>query len=140
MPFLSKLKMEHIERTVRYKLIAVLTYRTWGGKIIDMHIGFDSDGRSVPILLRSVAGCPFATKFPRPPFYHDFLLKFSVRLGLMSQFEAVSEYSRALKDDGASVYERKRDWLGVRLGDYWYNLKHWFRRKKKDEATENIVH
>ncbi len=130
MPFITKLQMEHIDRTETYFLLSDLDYMTWAGKKHTTHKGFASDGHSIPKIVRGIVGSPFATKHPRPAFYHDDLLVNYVRKGLMTQFEAASEYSHAMKDDGASTFKRKAYWLGVRFGDYWHNLKRKFRRKK----------
>lgn len=132
MPFKTILIMEHTPGTEKYKLFSDLIYKTWEGAIHIIKKGFSSDGHSIPKLLRSFCGSPFATKYPRPAFYHDDLLENYVKKGLMTQFEAASEYSRAMDDDGASKFVRKRNWLGVRIGDFWHNLKRKLRRKKEE--------
>lgn len=128
MSFETPLQMEHIDDTVKYKLLSDLVYITWEEVRRVIPKDFASDGHSIPKLLRSFAGSPFATKTPRPAFYHDWLLEAFVRKDLMTQFEAASEYSHAMKDDGASVFVRKRNWLGVRVGDFWHNLKRRWKR------------
>ncbi len=129
MPFRSNLDMRHIEGTERYSLLADLLYVTWKVRQHTIPKGFSSDGHSIPKLLRSFAGSPFATKFPKSAWLHDNLLETLVAAGLMTQFEAASLYSEALDDEGATTFQRKRNWLGVRIGDFWHNLKRKFWRK-----------
>ncbi len=130
MSFKTKLQIEHIERTVKYKLLSDLVYEKEDGTLHITHKDFGTDGQSIPKWLRSIVGSPFATKHPRPAVYHDDLLENYVYKGLMTHFEAASEYSKAQKSDGENVAWRKVKWTGVRLGDYWHILKNKFRRKK----------
>ena len=121
MAFKSKLRMEHIDDTEKYKLISDLVYVTWEKERIYVPKDFESDGHSIPKLLRSFAGSPFATKYPKSAWYHDWLCKMT-KLELITRKYADSEYSHALKDEGATTFQRKRNYIGVRIGAWFGSL------------------
>ncbi len=135
MPFKSKLQMEFIEGTTKYKLLKPLVYVTWKGVICIIPEGFASDGHSIPKLLRSIAGSPFATIVAKASWYHDYLCHL-VRLGLMKRNKADSEYSHALSDEGWNkgfwnVFKRKRNYVGVRIGAGLGWITGLFKKKRK---------
>jgi len=115
MAFKTKLNIQHIEGTEKYKLITPLVYITWKGIERIIPKDFPSDGHSIPKLLRSIAGSPFATKYPKSAWYHDWLIKMQI----VSRKEADSEYSHAMKDEGATTFQHKRNYIGVRIGAFF---------------------
>ena len=130
MGFKTNLKMEHIPRTERYFLLKELIYLNRKGEKRTVPLGFDSDGHSIPKLLRSIAGSPFATKYPKSAWLHDYLCKMLVHTGLMPRKEADKEYSEAMRDEGASKFQCGRNYTGVRIGAGFQWITKLFKRKK----------
>lgn len=123
MPFKTELQMKHIKGTEMYKLLSPLVYRTWKDIKRVVPRKYPSDGHSIPKLLRSIAGSPFASTTVEAAWYHDYLCGTLVKQGKMSRREADSEYSHALSDLGWNkkggfwkTVKRKRNYLGVRFG------------------------
>ena len=115
MPFKSKLNMQHIDGTESYFLLLPIIYITWKKVKRIIPMDFVSDGHSIPKLLRSIAGSPFATKYPKSAWLHDYLIKKHI----VPRNIADSEYSRAMKDEGATTFQRKRNYVGVRVGAFF---------------------
>ena len=122
--------MRHIEDTEFYKLLEPLVYATPEGQNWTIRVGYVSDGHSIPKLLRSLAGSPFATKYPKSAWLHDFLCQTKV----ITRKEADLLYVRAMKAEGANWFQQKRNYAGVRLGVFgnWVS-KLW----RRDENTNN---
>ena len=126
--FKSKLNMQHIDATVKYKLITRLVYESWDKITYIVPKNYPSDGHSIPVLLRSIAGSPFATKYPKSAWLHDRLCE----TGEVPRSKADSMYSQAMADEKAPVWKRKRNWLGVRIGAGFKWLGGLFKRKKEE--------
>lgn len=136
MPFESKLRMEYIEGTKTYKLTSPLIYRTWKNVIRIIPTGFVFDGHSIPMLLRGIAGSPFASTTVKASCYHDWLCRFWVAQGRMPRAEGDSEYSHALADEGWKggpwkAFKRKRNYIAVRIGAGMAWISGLFKRRKK---------
>lgn len=141
MPFESKLQMEFMEGTVKYKLLSILLYRDWKGKLWSIPKDFSSDGHSIPGLLRSIAGSPFATIVAKASWLHDWLRKLA-REGIISYSTADSKYSQALADEGWKggpwrAFKRKRNYLAVRVGAGLGWISGLFKRRKKKLKKTN---
>ncbi|NHZ87178.1 MAG: DUF1353 domain-containing protein [Planctomycetia bacterium] len=110
--FVTKLQMEHVCGTESYKLLSPLICFDEEGERWELKIGMVSDGHSIPKLLRSFAGSPFATKFPRPAWFHDFWC----RTGIIPRSVADRKYRGLLRLANASKYIQYRNYIGVRVG------------------------
>ena len=129
MPFINKLNIQHIEGTEDYLLLTSLVYIDKKGKKWVVDEKFRSDGHSIPPLLRSFAGSPFATKFPKSAWFHDDWC----RSGIIPRREADKKYKELLKEEGATKFQQIRNYLGVRVmaGMSWISRQlPWNRRKK----------
>ena len=126
MPFPNKLRMEHIDGTERYKLIGILIWIDPDGKEWRLEIGTESDGHSIPKLLRSIAGSPFATKYPKSAIFHDKWCK----TGIIPRREADKKYKQMMKEEGANKFQQIRNYAGVRVGSFFKWITSPFRKKK----------
>ena len=126
MPFITKLRMEHIEGTELYKLFDPLIYIDSDGKEWILKRETKSDGHSIPKLLRSVAGSPFATKYPKSAWFHDFWCK----TGIIPRREADKKYKQMMKEEGANKFQQVRNYAGVRTGAFFNWITSPFRKKK----------
>ena len=122
MGFKSKLNMQHVEGTETYKLLTRLVYIDLKGKKWVVKKAFISDGHSIPKLLRSFAGSPFATKYPKSAWFHDMWCK----TGIISRREADIKYKELMKAEGANGFQQIRNYIGVRIG-HFFGM---FRRKQ----------
>lgn len=111
MPFKSKLNIQHIEKTEEYKLLKPLVYIKKKERWI-VEKDFRSDGHSIPRLLRSFVGSPFATKYPKSAWFHDKWCK----TGEIPRKEADLRYKELMKEEGANGFQQIRNYLGVRIG------------------------
>ena len=117
--FKSRLKMQYLEGTLKYKLLSRLVYESFEGEKYTVPRDYVSDGHSIPRLLRSVAGSPFSTKYPKSAWLHDHLLEFN----LLSRKEADELYAEAMRSEGASWFQQKRNYWGVRIGSLFSRRK-----------------
>ncbi len=113
--------MEHIERTVKYKLLQRLIWIDPDGKRWEVKKGKEGDGHSIPWFLRSIGGSPFATKYPKSAWFHDEWIE----TGIIPRKEADIKYKLIMKEEGASGFQQVRNYWGVRIGSL-------FRRRKDD--------
>lgn len=113
MAFKSFLDIRHIEGTEQYKLLRDLIYISNNGFKWIILKGFKSDGHSIPQLLRSIAGSPFATKFPRSAWLHDYLL------WRIPRKKADLLYKEAMASEGATKFQQIRNYYGVRVGAFF---------------------
>ena len=119
MPFKSKLNMQHIEGTETYKLLTRLIYVDLEKKEWFVEKDFESDGHSIPRLLRSFAGSPFATKYPKSSWFHDKWCK----TGEIPRRKADAKYKELMGAEGANKFQQIRNYLGVRIGAFFSRRK-----------------
>ena len=127
MPFVGKLRMEHVDGTETYKLLESLIYITRKKEKRVTPKDFVSDGHSIPRALRSLAGSPFATKYPKSAWKHDY----ECETGIIPRKQADKEYKEAMADEGASGFQQGRNYVGVRTGAFFNWLSGFWKSKKK---------
>lgn len=95
----------------QYKLFAPLIYEDEQFKIT-AHVGFISDGASIPESLHGVIGCPFGELYTRAAIMHDLFY----RSGIFSRKMSDYLFLKMMIEDNVPRAKARAMYLGVRAG------------------------
>lgn len=106
----SSLIVEFVEEG-QFRLFSPLVYEN-KAFVITAHIGFETDGASIPAVLHGVVGCPFGEAYTKAAVIHDALYRSALLSRKMSDYI----FLEAMLSLGVDRPKARAMYLAVRAG------------------------
>jgi len=118
--FPKPLRGEFIRSKGQWELIALFEYRN-PPVIVEVPVGFVSDGASIPSIAHPIVGPPWGGKYPEAAVIHDYLYCIQTT----TRWEADKIFYQAMKVLGVPSWKRSLMHFAVRVAGWipWGNYK-----------------